>query len=89
VHRRVVGWEADRTRVAGNLGQAQRAGVGDQDAEDAPPYRDVPDRRPFGVADAGGDERRDDAVAAEHAKRPVAGAGDLGGQLDDALQGDG
>jgi hypothetical protein len=85
----VVGREADRTRVAGNLGQAQRAGVGDQDAEDAPSYRNVPDRRPFGVADPGGDEFGDDTVAAEYAKRAVAGVGDLGGQFDDALQGDG
>jgi hypothetical protein len=46
------------------------------------------DRRPLGVADASGDEVGDGAVAAQHAKRPVAGAGEPGGQLDDALQGD-
>jgi hypothetical protein len=85
-HRRVVGREADRTRVAGDLGQAQRPGVIDQHAEDAAAHRDVPDGRPFGVADPGGDELGDAAVAAEHAQGAVPGAGDLGRQLHDALQ---
>ena len=87
-HRRVVGREADRGAVVGQVAQAQRAGVLDQHAEDAAADRDVADRRPLLVADAGGDELGDGAVPAEDAQRPVAGAGELGGQLDDALQDD-
>jgi hypothetical protein len=86
-HRRMVGWEADRPGVLGEVVQAQRPGVVDQHPEDAAADRDVADRRPLGVADSSGDELGDDAVPPQHAERPVAGIGELRGQLDDALQG--
>jgi hypothetical protein len=69
--------------------QPQRPGVLDEHAQDAAPVRDVADRRPDLVADPGGDELGDGAVAAQHPEGPVAGLGQLGGQLDDPLQGGG
>jgi len=47
----------------------------------------MPNGCPLLGGDPGGDELTDGAVSAEHAQRPVAGAGELSGQLDDALQG--
>ena len=72
-HRRVVGWEADRAGVVGEVVQPQRSGVVDQHPEDAAADRDVADRRPLGVADPGGDELGDDAVAAQRPQAPRSG----------------
>jgi hypothetical protein len=83
----MVGREADRAGILGDLMEPQRLGVVDQHPEDAAADRDVADRRPLAVADPGGDELGDDAVAPQDAERSVAGAGELDGQLDDALQG--
>jgi hypothetical protein len=68
--------------------QTQRPGVVDQHPEDAAADRDVADRRPLLGGHPGGDELADPAVAAEHSQGPVAGAGQLRGQFDDALQRD-
>jgi hypothetical protein len=86
-HRRVVRRQADRAGVLGDVVQPQGPGVVDQHAEDAAADRDVPDGRPLGGRHAGGDELGDDAVAAQHPEGAVAGPGEVGGQLDDALQG--
>jgi hypothetical protein len=67
--------------------EAQRSGVVDQHPQDAAADRDVADGRPLGGADPGGDELGDDAVPTQDTQRPVAGPGEVGGQLDDALQG--
>jgi hypothetical protein len=88
-HQRVVRREADRARVLGDVVEPQRPGVIDQHPEDAAPNRDLADRRPLGVAEARRDELGDGAVASQHPQRPIAGAGELDGQLDDALQGGG
>jgi hypothetical protein len=58
----MVRWEPDRARVLGDLAQPQRGGVLDEHAEDAPADRDVTDRGPLGLGDAGGDELADGAV---------------------------
>jgi hypothetical protein len=85
VHRRVVGRKPDRAGVVGDVMEPQGCGVLDQHAEDAAADRDVADRRPLLIADPGGDELADDAVPAQHPQRPIAGPGELGGQLDNAL----
>jgi hypothetical protein len=67
--------------------QPQWGGVVDQHAEDALADRDVADGRPLLGGHPGGDELADDAVAAQHSERSIPGRGELGGQLDNALQG--
>ena len=86
-HRRMAGREADGARVLGQIVQAQRAGVGDQRAEDAASAGQVADDRPCLVVDA----VRDEALEArsrrvDDAERRVPGAGDERRRLDDALQ---
>jgi hypothetical protein len=87
VHWRVVGWEPDRAGVLGDVAQPQGPGVVDQHPEDAAADRDVSDGRPLLLGHPGGDELADGPVATQHPQRPVPGPGELGGQLDDALQG--
>jgi hypothetical protein len=84
-----VGWEPDRTRVLGDLAQPQRGGVVDEHTEDASTDRDVADGGPLGLGDPCGDELADGAVGMQHAKRAVAGPGEVGRQLPDALEDDG
>ena len=86
-HRRMVGREADRARIVGDRLEPQRAGVGDQRAEDAAAAREGADlRRRVGV-DAGVEEaleRRPGLV--DHAERRIAGAGQGGRGLGELLQ---
>ena len=55
-HRRVVRREPDRARVVGDRLEAERLGIGDQDAEDAASARQLPDRCVGLGVDAGGQE---------------------------------
>ena len=87
LHRRVALREAHRTRIVRELVQAQRLRVPDEDAEDAAPTGKLADRRVCLRVHA----RRQEALErlarlVDHAEGRVAGAGDLGGRLDDALQ---
>jgi hypothetical protein len=86
-HRRVVGRQADRAGVLGDVVQAQLAGVVDEHAQDPAAVGDVAHGRPLLGDDPGGDEVVDGAVPAQHAHGPVAGPGQPGGQLDDPLEG--
>ena len=87
LHRRMARWKAHRAGIVGNFVQPQRLGVADQDAQDAAPAGKVADRRVRLRVHA----RRQEALErlarlVDHAEGRVAGAGDLGGRLDDALQ---
>ena len=86
-HRRVVRREADRARVGGEVVQAERLRVADQDAEDPAAVRQVADPLVCLVVDTGRQEALERAAGAvDHAQRGVLRAGQLGGGLDDPLQ---
>jgi hypothetical protein len=84
----MVGREPDRAGVLGDVTQPQRGSVVDEHAQDAPADRKVADRGPLGLGHAGGDELADGAIGAQDAEGAVAGAGQVGGQVDDPLQDD-
>ena len=89
-HRRVIRREAVARRVLGEVGEAQRAGVGDQQAEDPVPLGPLADR-PVRVVVEPGDEELVEAVSRHvgHAEGAVAGVDELARGVDDALQGRG
>ena len=87
MHRRMVRREADRARVAGEVVEAQRPRVLDQDTQDPAAARKVADRRPGRVVEPVGHEPLELAAGAvDHAERRVARAGQLGGDPDERLQ---
>ena len=89
-HRRVVRREPEARRVLGEVGETQRAGIGDQQPEDAVALRLLTDRPVGVVVDPGDDELGEGAARrVEHAEGAVAGVDELAGGVDDALQGRG
>ena len=73
--------------MLGEVGQAQRLGVGDQQAEDAVTLGQVADRTARVVVDADGDELGEArARLVEHAERAVGGVDEVDGAADDAPQ---
>ena len=79
LHGRVVGREANRALVLGDVMQSQRPCVADEDAEDSATARKVPDRR----VGLGVDPVRDESLQltphdVDDAERRVAGARQLG-----------
>ena len=86
VHRRVVRREAVRPRVLGDVRHPHRAGVGDEQAEHAAAARQVADGGVHLGVDAVGDEVGQLPVRPDDAEGAVAGADQLAGRLDDALQ---
>ena len=85
-HRRMVGREAGRGRMVGDVGQAKRLRVVDQLPEQALALRQRPDRGAGLLVDADGDEGGQATRAVDHAERAVAGVGQMHGDLDDAVQ---
>ncbi len=84
---RVVRWEAAALGVPGEVGQPQRAGVGDEQTEEAVTAGQVADLGPGGRIDADGDEVAEpDALGVEHAECAVVGADEGGRGLGDASQ---
>jgi len=74
--------------VFADVGQPDRFGVGDEQAQHAAAARQVADLRVDRGVHAVGDEvGQVGAVGADHPERAVAGAGQRTGGLDDALQG--
>lgn len=74
-------------RILGDIGDPDGRSVGpamDEDAEDPVSDGEVADRSTLLRRDAGRDEFGQPPLL-DHAERTVAGAGDLGGELDDAL----
>jgi hypothetical protein len=61
-------------------------GVVDQHPQDAAADRDMADRGPLLPGHPGSDELGNGAVAAHDAQGAVTGAGEVGGQVDDALE---
>ena len=87
LHRRVIRWEADGARIVRDVVQPQRVCVTDQDAQNAAPMWQLPDRGMRGGVDARRQEPFERlARPVDDAERRVARAGDLGRRLDDALQ---
>ena len=73
-HRRVVGREPEAVGVLAQVGQPQRLGVDDEQAEDAVPLGQVADEPVGVVVDPDGDElRQAGAGVVEHAEGAVAG----------------
>jgi hypothetical protein len=70
-HRRVPVREARRCRVPGDVGQAQRPRIIDQQAEQAVALRPVMDLADFLLAQADRDELGEPASLADHAQRAV------------------
>ena len=87
VHRRMVGREADRSRIARQVVEAQRPRVGDQHTEDPPAPGKVADRDPGGLVEAMGDEALELAArAVDYPEGRVACVGQLGGDPDERLE---
>ena len=83
----MVGREADRARVVGDVVQAEGSRLADEDPEDAAAPRKVAD----GGARLLVDTRRDEALEpppgrVDDAERGVPGVGELRGGLDETLQ---
>ena len=79
--------EADRARILGDVGEAQRLPVADQDAEDPAAARQITDRRARLLVDADGDELLEPrARRIDHAERSVAGPGEPCGRPDQLLE---
>ena len=75
-------------RILGDIGDPDGRSVGpamDEDAQDPVPDGQVSDRPTLLRRDAGRDEFGQPPLL-DDAERTVAGAGDLGGELDDALE---
>jgi hypothetical protein len=84
----VVWREAVMAWILGDIGDPDRRSVGpamDEDAVDPVPNGEDSDRSTLLRRDAGRDELGQPPLL-DHAKRTVTGAGDLGGELDDALE---
>jgi len=76
--------ESDRSWIVGDVVQAQRRRVSDEDAEDAAPARLVADLAARGVVDAGRDEAlQTRARRVDDAERRVPGAGQFGRRFDE------
>jgi len=83
----MVGREADRARMVGDVVEAQWAHVLDEHAEDAPALGKIADRPVCLLVDAGREEALQAApLAVDDAERRVAGVGQLGRRLDDPLE---
>ena len=87
-HGWVIGREADRFRMVSDVCDANGSRLMHEQTEDSTPPRQRSDRLSLARRDAGGDELLEITLRTEHAERPVAGVGDLGGQIDDSLQDD-
>jgi hypothetical protein len=86
-HRRVVGREAGRRRVPGEVRQPDRRRLVDEQAEDALAARQVPDLGAGVRVDADGDELDEVApLGPEDAERGVVRVGEVGRELRDAAQ---
>ena len=86
-HRRVVGWKADRARIAHQVVQPQRPRVVDQHPENPLAAGKLTDRSPGGVVDPVRHEALElVAAAVDDPERRVAGLGQLGGDPDEGLQ---
>ena len=85
-HGRMVRRKADRARVVREIAEPQRAGLVDQDAEDAATRRQRPEQLALVGGEAGRDEARDPAVGPEHAEGAVGRAREACRRLDDGLQ---
>ena len=87
LHRRVVRREPEAVGVRVEVGEAQRLGVDDQQAEDAVALGELADAVVGRVVDPDGDElRQAGAGVVEHAEGAVAGVDQADGGLDDAPQ---
>ena len=83
----MVRWEARPPGFLRDVRDAQRPDVGDQCAKEAESLGEMADRSMSFFVDAHCDELRESrAVLIEHAERPVAGAGQVGGGLDNPSQ---
>ena len=83
----MVRWKADRARILAQVVQAQGLRLADQDAENAAPTREVADRRMRLGVDAGRQEALElRAAAVDHPEGSVAGAREVGGGPDQALE---
>jgi hypothetical protein len=79
--------EPDGARIGCEIVQAQRVCIDDQRAEDAPAARQVADPLVRLLVDARGEEPLEVAPrGVDHAQRGVAGRGQLGRRLQDALE---
>jgi hypothetical protein len=86
-HAWVMRWEAGTRRVFGDLGESERAGVGDEQSEYAETLGEWADRRTRLVVDADGHELREPgATVVEHAQRAVLRIHERNRRLGDALQ---
>ena len=86
VHRGMVGGEAEGPRVFGDVRQADRVRVGDEQTENAAPVREVADRRLGRGVDSVRDEVGQLLIGADDAERAVTGARERAGRLDDAVE---
>ena len=87
VHRRVAVREAVGAWVFADVGQPQHRRMLDQLAQDAAPAREGPDRLAFGLVDPDREEALQlGSRVAENAERRVAGAGQLAGALEHAVE---
>ena len=86
VHRRVPVGEARRAGVPGDVRQAERAGVVDQQAEQAASLRPVVDPRDLVLGQADRDELRQPLAVADDAERPVGRIHQADRGLDDPPQ---
>jgi hypothetical protein len=83
----VPGREPDRARVLGDVGEPHRAGLAEDDAEDAAPAGLVADRRACLLVHPGREEALESRAGRVHDReRRVLCTRELGGGLDDALQ---
>jgi hypothetical protein len=86
-HRRVVGGKPDRTGVLAEVVQPQGARVLDQHAEDATAPRELPDRGPRLLVDAGRHEPLEGRSGpVDHAESGIPGVRQERRGLDDPLQ---
>ena len=87
LHRRVVGWKSEAVGMPGEIGQAQRTGVGDEQTEDPVTLGEVADLLARRVVDPDGDELGEaGARLVEHAERTVRGVDEVDGTADDAAE---
>jgi hypothetical protein len=83
----MVLWEADAARILGQVRDAYRLGVADEDTEDAATDRLVSDRRARSVVYPGGQEPLEPLPRRiDHAERRVASVREPSGRLHDALE---
>ena len=87
MHRRVPVREAGRLRVRGDVGQPQRPGIVDQQAEQAASLGPVVDPRDLVLAQADRDELGQPLVLTDDAQRPVGRVDEPDRGLHDAPQG--